>query len=483
MNCTECRELLVAYFEGLLEESQERAVEEHLTSCDACQAELKELQTLRQNLVRSARATAEADLEERVMNRIIQEQSERLQSAQRATAGLRLRRLIMKSSLVKLAAAAAIVAIVLGAWSLWSGTQPGVALADVLVRVQQVQAFAYKMTMRVKGPMQGSTATDTDLNGSILIANEHGMRMDMSMTMSPTGQTMQQQMYILPGRKMMMMVLPVEKTYMRMELDESMFEKLRKQNNDPRLTIKQILECKYEDLGKSVIDGVKVQGFQTTDPAYGGNVLGDVDVRIWVDAKTGFPIRMDMKIKAGEQMEMEGTMYDFQWDVPVAAAEFDPVLPADYKAGPGDGFKIPAMTEDTAVAGLKLCADLIGKYPENLNMMTLIQATMEGFKESQTSEAQRLRKLMEQAKDDEERAKLIIEPMMPIQMLGGFYGTLAQEQKDPAYYGKSVTPGDKALVLMRWKTGENEYRVLFGDLHAETVDAQTLATLEAALPK
>ncbi len=46
-----------------------------------------------------------------------------------------------------------------------------------------------------------------------------------------------------------------------------------------------------------------------------------------------------------------------------------------------------------------------------------------------------------------------------------------------------MQPGDVAAVLLRWKTGENEYRVLFGDLHAETVDADTLAKLEAALPK
>ena len=38
-------------------------------------------------------------------------------------------------------------------------------------------------------------------------------------------------------------------------------------------------------------------------------------------------------------------------------------------------------------------------------------------------------------------------------------------------------------MLLRWKTGDNEYRVIFGDLHAETVDAETLARLEAALPK
>ena len=30
MNCAECRELLVVYLEGLLEDSQKQAVEEHV---------------------------------------------------------------------------------------------------------------------------------------------------------------------------------------------------------------------------------------------------------------------------------------------------------------------------------------------------------------------------------------------------------------------------------------------------------------------
>jgi hypothetical protein len=46
-----------------------------------------------------------------------------------------------------------------------------------------------------------------------------------------------------------------------------------------------------------------------------------------------------------------------------------------------------------------------------------------------------------------------------------------------------VTPQDADKVLMRWKLSDNQYRVLFGSLHAETVDAQTLAELEKNLPK
>jgi hypothetical protein len=60
---------------------------------------------------------------------------------------------------------------------------------------------------------------------------------------------------------------------------------------------------------------------------------------------------------------------------------------------------------------------------------------------------------------------------------------LTQQKKEPVYYGKIAKPGDIAQVLLRWKTGENEYRVIFADLHAATVNADTLAQLEAGLPK
>ncbi len=483
MNCAECQELLVAYLEGLLEDSQKQDVENHVKDCVACRTELKGLQTLQQRLVSNGQALAPSDLEDQVMNRIIREQSARLKAAGQAGAGLRFRRLIMKSSIVKIAVAAAVVLAVIGGFYLVGGTK-NVALADVLNKVEQVPAYMYRMTMHMKGAMQGMSPEGTDMTTTALIANDYGMRMDIRMTDPATGQPMDQQMYLLPAQKMMMMVLPGMKKYTRMSLDDSMFEKMKKQNNDPRLMIQQILACKYEELGKSVIDGVAVQGFQTTDPAYAGGAVENVDVKVWVDVKTWLPVRVDMNLKVNEQMEMRGTLHDFQWDVPVSAAEFTPALPADYTAGPGDGLKLPPMSEQTAIEGLKLCLDLFGEYPENLNIATIVQMIQElqEPEKSKTPAAQKLRQAMEQAKTDEERTQAI-STMMPLQMLGGFYMSLAQEKKEPVYYGKVAKPGDIAQVLMRWKTGENEYRVIFADLHAETVKTDTLTKLEAALPK
>ncbi len=111
MNCAECKELLVVHLEGLLEGSQEQAVQEHLGTCEMCRAELTGLQTLQQRLVSNGKALAQRDLADNVMNQIIREQNVRLKAAEQASAGLRIRRLIMKSPITKLAVAAAVVVV------------------------------------------------------------------------------------------------------------------------------------------------------------------------------------------------------------------------------------------------------------------------------------------------------------------------------------------------------------------------------------
>jgi len=539
MNCAQCQERLVAYLEGLLKDSAKQAVAEHLKECETCRTEFQGLQTLQQRLVDSGRALAHSDLEDHVMNRIIREQNARLKSAAQAGTGHvaqppaavefegpspgagrvpkresiafgvpmprgiqritpegggAIRRLIMKSSIVKVAVAAVIVLAVTGGLSLWTGTESSVALADVLSKVEQVQAFMYKMSMQVKGEMPGMGKMDTAVEVSALVAGDYGMRMDMTSTTTvPAAQTVTQQMYMLPQQNTILVLLPGFKQYMRMQVDEKMLEQKRQENNDPRLMLKKILECQYTDLGKTTLDGIEVQGFQTTDPAYGGGI-GDVDIKVWVNRKTEMPVRVDMKFHMNEQMEMEGTMHDFQWDVPVSAAEFNPVIPADYTAAATDGMKVPPMTEETALAGLKLCLELNDKYPDDLNLMTLIQMASKSFRDDFAPDAATVRppdgtaatpeeakqKLTAQVQDGVKKA---MDKMMPIQGLGGFYMTLVQGKKEPVYYGKVVTPGDVAQVLLRWKTGPNEYRVIFADLHADTVDADTLATLEAAMPK
>jgi len=49
---------------------------------------------------------------------------------------------------------------------------------------------------------------------------------------------------------------------------------------------------------------------------------------------------------------------------------------------------------------------------------------------------------------------------------------------DAMYYGKTVRPGDKDKILARWKLDDGRYEVIYGDLRAETVTAESLRALE-----
>jgi hypothetical protein len=482
MNCAECKELLMVHLEGLLEESEKQAVQEHLGQCETCRAELEELQTLQRRLVNNGKVLAQSDLEDEVMNRIIREQNVRLKSTQGAGTGLRIRRLIMRSSLGRFAVAAAVVVACAGGLYLWSGTGPGggLALADVLTQVQHITAYMYQMTMTVGGKGSTGIPMNQNVRTAILIARDYGMKITVDMTDPNSGKTRRQEQYILPQEKALFMVMPNEKKYVRMDLDDTLLAKIRQENYDPGTMLARVIECRYKSLGRSVIKGVEVEGFQTTDPNYLAGMAGQTDVKVWVDVRTQLPVRMEMDMTIG-QVQMHGVTDDFWWNVAATAADFQPVIPDDYATLPGGPMKMPAMNEESAIAGLKLAADLTGRYPEKLDLMSL--SAFIGKLGDEDNPA--LKQLAEESKglSRNERTKKMMDITMPIQGAGMFYMLLRQEKKEPAYYGDIVAPGDIAQVLLRWKTADDKYRVIFADLHADTVTAEQLAQLEAALPK
>ena len=103
--------------------------------------------------------------------------------------------------------------------------------------------------------------------------------------------------------------------------------------------------------------------------------------------------------------------------------------------------------------GLMLCANLNGTYPEKLDMMTLM-SQMESADANDLAAMQHLTEdkdlpREERATKFDERDKRMVEradAMISIQGTVMFYMTLAEEGKDPAYYGKTVTPADADQV-------------------------------------
>ena len=390
-----------------------------------------------------------------------------------------LRSTIMKSHITKLAAAAAIIIAILVGMPFLSSNGSSVALADVLERIEQTRAFMYRMKMTMTGArMSGLPDGKQEMEGTIVISNEYGMKWEMNITDPNTGNQVTTEMYIIPEQKVMLSLMPAQKKYMRMEFEDDLLDRMKKQNNDPRVIIKQLMGCEYTELGRSVIDGVVVEGFKTTDPQYAMGMAEDINTTLWVDVKTWLPVLLEMDIKMNEKMSMKGIVYDYQWDIPVDAGEFKPVIPDDYTAFPTDGMKIPSMNEETAIEGLKFFVEISGKYPKKIDLMSLMQEfqTLKDRKDL-TEAGKRLDEEMGQL-TMEERSNKIMELMQPVQSLGMFYMMLMQDKKEPAYYGQSVGPDDAEAVLMRWKVSEGRYRVIFGDLSALDVSAEELARLE-----
>jgi hypothetical protein len=391
-------------------------------------------------------------------------------------------RIIMRSPITKLAAAAVVVIACVIGLSLWRTTGSGIALADVLARVEQATAFRYRWVT--------GEDPNKETRRTCLISQEYGSKTTTEELDPNGGWRTVGESYLSPDRKTAIRILHKQKRYRRIEWDDVTAERMYMMSvNDPRTFLKRILACKYESMGRSTIDGIEVEGFQTTDPNFyhfgignqGAGLIGDVNQisvrKVWVDTKTRLPVRCD---STEAQKVEEFGMYDFQWDVSVDAADFKPVIPDDYT---GTVTKYPAQqtNEETTIRGLKIWVELIGKYPEIIRPFdfSVLRSALE---KSETRAATRLKEETRGLTEDEIRNKLA-DFLMPIAGIGRFYRLLQYDKKDPAYYWKIVTPKDTDKVLMRWKVSDSEYRVIYGDLHAETVTPEKLAELEAALPK
>jgi len=403
---------------------------------------------------------------------------------------------IMRSPIVKLAVAAAVIIACAICLSLWRTTGSGIALADVLARIEKVKAVRYKLTYG-GDPDPNKPYSNFGLRSTSLVSREYGEK-DYWETLLPIGSLIQER-YVLPQKKIFILIdinLPskdrypdrTEFRYYRKELLDTDVEQIQKENiaSDPFTLLKGILKTKYESLGRSTIDGIEVAGFRNTDPNLSVATLKNAenlqtDNKIWVDVKTLLPVRYDcltsLDVVEGRErrnLTFQLVMHDFQWDVSVDAAEFEPPpIPDGYKIA--DVFPDLA-NEETAIQGLKQSVELLGNYPERIALSYL----WSGVEKSETPAALRLKEELKGLIEfDRDQKKM--DALKPMRLLNKFYRGPASNHA--AYYGKTVTPKDADKVLMRWKVSDSEYRVIFGDLHAENVTPEKLAELEAALLK
>ena len=430
MNCAEYKELLVAYVEGLLDEEEKRSVAEHLKSCASCRAGLKELNDLRDRLVKNSKTLAQSDLEEVVLDRIIREQNVRLKTATKISTHLAIRRIIMKSSITKIAAAAVIIiAVTVGILQFGSGT---VTWAKVIEPILNARTIICDMII---GNDENNPSTHEIIVGSRIRRTISNMP-NMTMVIDLDSATM--------------LVLDSEaKTASYIDIQGDLSDRTQSYVNFLRNIIMRLKENpNIEELGEQIIDGRKAVGFTGRGP--------NDEVTIWADAKTALPIRIYLRV--GQRCAI---LKNFELDAPVDDSLISMDVPPGYTKKDTQ-FDLGNATEQDFVESLRVWARVLGDgtFPEAIGT------------ESAMKEVPMLGQKIGKLNLSEEQAT-----QMGMAFGKGilFHQMIDTRGDDWHYAGAGVKLGDADKAVFWYQPeGSENYRVIYGDLHVEDVVLEDL---------
>ncbi len=306
-----------------------------------------------------------------------------------------------------------------------------------------------------------------------------------------------------------------------------------RQQASPEEWLKILLQARLDpdrELGEKLIQGRRASGFEIagwklqfgTRPTPGSPTPVDSlsKIQVWVDIEHNLPIQIEVEMPIVSP-QMEGVVHtvfeNIQWNVPLDAADFQP--PSKAELAQAEIHQMPAIDEATflkfmqawvdagekALEGMKNLKqkqkendevlpspieDLFGGesleegYPKTLDTNWLSGAYLARLTLTNTAEnlsnqdplpegldeAGRQRLIAERAKEfAEATGKLVQDAMIRATAAAAFYQRLANEGRQPEYFGAKVQPGDSDAVLLRWKLDDGRQRTIYGDLHVETV--------------
>ena len=313
----------------------------------------------------------------------------------------------------------------------------------------------------------------------IKFIDKYGMKMEGQGVSPRSGQPTTQQIYFLTDQKICLQIYPDEKTYLRMEMEGNTARDVSQGMSDPRAIVEKMLACSPTFLEPTTMEGKKVHGYQTTDPSIAGMQSGEVKVKLWVDTDTLLPVCLDIHFEDGRH-----TNHSFKWNVALDPNEFVFDIPEDFTPLTTVKMTVPSADEENVIKGLRLFADFTGRYLTGLSLEILkkdMQVFSQAMMSGQTQASREFMQEIKQLKSPMKAGFMGAQLTNPLTGLYTFHIMLIQANQEPAYYGNIVTPQDTDRVLMRWKLNDGQYRVVFGDLHIETVSKDTLDELERAL--
>jgi hypothetical protein len=425
MNCTECKELFVEYVEGLLDESQKQAISEHLISCRNCKTTFDEFTDIQERLVSNSNKVKNSSIENKVIDRIVREQNVKIKTLGKEDFAPKIRSKIMKSTFVKLAAAAVIVIAVL------IGLNPfktNITFGEVVAPILNAGTIAYDLFL---GSENESNQFHDIVVGKIIRRDMPNYAMTMVIDLE---------------NKKMLSLTKQNKTAVYLDIQGPIQE--RTQNYiDFLKKIIQDNKDNYRKLGLLEIDGQKAIGFEA------GNA--NEKALIYANPETALPIRIEITLG-----KMFAILKNFQFDIPVDASLFSMVVPDGYFV-PKAAIDLTGASEDDFLECLRFWAERLnnGVFPDSISsQIAMRQIASLGQKFSQMNITEQEATQMGQSFGK-----------------GIIFIQLLETRNEGKYVGAGVKFGDKNRAIFWYKPeGSANYRVIYGDLHVEDVSAVKL---------
>jgi len=409
------------------------AARDHLGECAECRKYLKLLQDDEQELMDFASTHEQwiEDLKVRTVNVLPQPAVRPDQKHDRW-------RWIMATGTRRLAAAAAVLVFLV---VFLQGTDPSFkAWAEVIETVRQATSSRFHLRDMAGGDVEARQVYST--GGTSHRTFEKGQLVEA--------------MYVdFEQQEVLYMAYPL-KLAIRMKMTAELVKDF--QGHDPAETFNFLQEYQYKELGTKRIDGRKAVGIRVTDARFLAERMERAELELWVDPETKLPIRFDVRGEVdGSSRSKHIRFYDFTWNDPVPESEFHPEVPDDFRIT--EGVEL-AVDQEHCLEGLRIYAKVVGRYPNTL--------AYESLKEQ----------LWGSSGAKERDVRDMIVDMFRIRMASTFYGNLVRDEMNVVYFGNQVRPGQKDRVLMRWKVGPDQYRVIFGDLQTATFSGEQLLEME-----
>ena len=353
-----------------------------------------------------------------------------------------IRRIIMKSPITKLAAAAVIIIAVLIGIHYFGGSVP--AFAEVVQPLLTARTATYKMTVNVEGEtiqtvkgmfMEPSRMRQEMPDGGIMIIDQNGSRM--------------------------ITLMPTVKKAMIVEMENVPYDNKRQVNmfHSIRELIRQTDDESVDFLGGQKIDGVDAIGYHIA--------ARNMGMTIWADAKTLLPVRIEYIM--GEMMGVEGTiiMSDIVFDVEMDELLFE--IPEGYDVSTVQ-FDASMPTEEDFIRALRLWSDTTGgKFPSELNMKATGEF-MEALEEKTGL------KVKDKAPDPSDpQIREFMQNLTTVNRGIIMFAHGLHEDADWHYTGKEAKFGDVSTAIFWYRPeGSDTYRVIYGDLSVKDVAQENL---------